>query len=230
MSGCHTHGDQIGGYVLGALEPAEQAEMRLHLASCQRCARAEQELAGLPLLLDCIDPEDIPPPELSPQIEDAVLDRFVRERASTGRTGVDRLRPRVLIAAAGIAAAVLAALVVLLGGDDDARAYASADLRGRGPGSARAQVTAVPAGTQIELSARRLPARPGGVYEVWCVASDGRWVSGGTFRVQGDGRARAELTAAVQPGDYHRIVITRGARDAAEGRRGDALLEGRLVY
>ena len=31
MTGCHTHGDLLGGYILGSLEPGEMQEMRAHL-------------------------------------------------------------------------------------------------------------------------------------------------------------------------------------------------------
>ena len=61
MSGCPTHGALLGGYVLGALEPAEMEAMRLHLESCPQCAREERKLAGLPALLDTIEPGDVPP-------------------------------------------------------------------------------------------------------------------------------------------------------------------------
>jgi hypothetical protein len=64
------------------------------------------------------------------------------------------------------------------------------------------------------------------MYELWCVRSDGHWVSGGTFRAAGDGRAEAVLTAAVRPGDYHVMVVTRHE----DGKRGPALLRGELRY
>ena len=82
VSGCPTHGALLGGYVLGALEPPEMEAMRLHLESCPQCAREERKLAGLPALLDTIEPGDVPPPQLSPELEELVLDRFVRERRS----------------------------------------------------------------------------------------------------------------------------------------------------
>jgi hypothetical protein len=64
------------------------------------------------------------------------------------------------------------------------------------------------------------------MYELWCVRSDGRWVSGGTFRAASDGRAEAELTAAVRPGDYHSMVVTRHR----DGKHGPTLLRGDLHY
>jgi glutaredoxin len=235
VSGCRTHGTLIGGYVMGALEPAEMEAMRLHLESCPQCAREERKLAGLPALLDTIEPGDVPPPELSPELEEVVLDRFVREREAPPERPADRWRRTpVLAAAAGIAAALLVGLVALLaGGPRDDTAYASADLRSRGTASGavgKAWLTTVDAGTQVSLRASRLRDSSAEVYELWCVRVDGRWVSGGTFKAGPDGRAAAELTAAVAPGDYHRIVITRIPAGAGEATRGSIVLRGKLKY
>jgi hypothetical protein len=62
---------------------------------------------------------------------------------------------------------------------------------------------------------------------VWCIRADGRWVSGGTFRANRKGWAAAELTAAVEPGDYHRMVVTHGR---VQGDRGPAVLRGQVRY
>lgn len=236
MSGCATHGELLGGYVLGSLDAAEMEEVRAHVAGCPLCGPEARALAGLPALLDHIEPADVPPPALSPSVEEAVLDRFVRERGRERRARRARRRtltiPRVAALAAACAAAVLA-LVWSGGGGDDARAYASAKLAPLARGStatATAWVAEVPAGTRVRLRARGLPAVKGAMYELWCVRADGHWVSGGTFRAARDGRAEAELTAAVRPGDYHLMVVTRHARDAAEAERGPALLRGRLRY
>ena len=66
------------------------------------------------------------------------------------------------------------------------------------------------------------------MYELWCIRADGHWVSGGTFRAGRRRAGGAVLTAAVRPGDYHVMVVTR--HTAAEGKHGPALLRGRLRY
>ena len=109
-----------------------------------------------------------------------------------------------------------------------AYARVSLDPRAGGSASATAWLGEVPAGTRIRLESSGLPA--GSEYEVWCIRSDGRWVSGGTFWADRDGRADAELTAAVRPGDYHRMVVTRRPAGAEEGARGPAVLGGALRY
>ena len=147
-------------------------------------------------------------------------------------------RVPVLAAASGIAAALLVGLVVLLiGSESEDTAYAWSSMKGRGAAAdakGYARLTSVDAGTRVSLQARRLPGERGDQFELWCVRTDGRWVSGGTFKSRADGRAAAELTAAVTPGDYHLIVDhhdgrrarARGGRDA---RQAQLLIEPHLA-
>jgi hypothetical protein len=219
--------------------------MRRHVADCPQCGPEAQRLQGLPGLLDRIAPADVPPPTLSPQVEEAVLDRFARERREEGAGGAPergagrsarrpalfRRRPLAL-AAACVAALTLGFAVILpLAGDDGgAPAYAtvSLDPKAGGYGSGTAGLDDVPAGTRIRLEARGLQA--GSEYEVWCIRTDGRWISGGTFWANRSGPTEADLTAAVRPGEYHRMVVTRRPEGAGEGDRGPAVLGGELRY
>jgi hypothetical protein len=226
MSRCASHGELVGGYVLGALERSEMDEMRDHVAACPTCGPEARRMASLPGLLDTVQPGDVPPPAAAPEVEEAILDRFVRERRP-------RVAPRRRLLIAAVAATVVVVavslLVVLPADERESRAYASARLapvEAASRARATAYVDAVPAGTRVTLGARGL-VRDGAAYELWCVRSDGKWVSGGTFRSAADGRARAQLTAAVKPGDYHVIVITRASDD---GARGTPVLRGELRY
>lgn len=229
MNPCQSHGDLVGGYVLGALEPSEMEEMRRHVETCPHCGPETRRLSALPGLLEAVEPADVPPPEISPRLEQAILDRFVRERRR--KAPRRRLRPVLIAAAACVAALALALAIRSAQDDDSASAYASARLAPVEAGSsarARAYVDAVPAGTKVTLGARGLETH-GAVYELWCVRENGEWVSGGTFRSGAGGRAWAELTAAVEPGDYHTIVVTRAAA-AGEKARGTPVLRGPLRY
>ncbi|MFD4955585.1 anti-sigma factor family protein [Streptomyces sp. NPDC058451] len=49
----------LGGYVLGALSPAESEQVRSHLATCDECRQEHAELAGLPALLATVTEADI---------------------------------------------------------------------------------------------------------------------------------------------------------------------------
>ena len=225
MTGCRSHGELIGPYVLGGLEPDEMEEMAEHMAECDRCAAELRRLAPLPALLDRAQAEDTIA-ALSPQLEDAVLDRFVRERARAARPR-PRWRRFALAAAAAAALALAVVLALVLPGGSE-RAYAHAELwstSGRVLGNA--SVAEVAGGTDVKLHANHLPVNRGAVYELWCVRTDGRWINGGSFHARADGSADAQLTAAVQPGDYHVVVVTR----RSEGdRRGAEVMRGKLRY
>ena len=225
MTGCRDYGDLIGPYVLGALEPDEVEEMNEHLAECDRCALERRRLAALPALLDAAEPDDTIA-ALSPQLEDAVLDQFVRERTRAARPR--RAWPRVAIPAAAVAIVILAVVLaqLLSGGGDSA--YARADLwsmSGKVLGNATA--AEVEGGTRVQLRAHNLPVARGAFYELWCVRTDGRWINGGSFRARSNGTAAAELTAAVRPGEYHVVVVT---RPSAGGERGAEVMRGKLSY
>jgi anti-sigma-K factor RskA len=185
----------------------------------------------------------VPPPTLAPEVEEAVLDRFARERREEGaggasgrRAGRSTRRPALLgrrplaVAAACLIALAVALALVLPGDEDGSAAYASVSLEpmAGGTGSATAWLDAVPAGTRIRLETRGLSA--GSQYGVWCIGTDGRWVSGGTFRADRDGRVEAVLTAGVKPGDYHRMVVTRRPEGASAAERGRPVLDGELRY
>jgi len=225
VTGCREYGDLIGPYVLGALEPAEVEEVDQHLTECDRCALERRRLAGLPALLDAAHVDDAVV-ALSPQLEDAVLDQFVRERARSARPrGAWR---RFAIPAAAAATVILAVVLALLlpGGSDNA--YARAELWSTsGQVLGNASVAEVEGGTRVHLRAHDLPVSRGAVYELWCVRTDGRWINGGSFQARSDGTAAAQLTAAVRPGEYHVVVVT---RRTAGGGRGAEVMRGKLTY
>jgi hypothetical protein len=91
-------------YVLGALAPGERLEFERHLAGCDDCTRAVQELAGLPGLLGRVDAKVLEHPPADQPGPDTLLPALVRE--------VDRRRRRRTFAAAGLAAAVVTVAAV----------------------------------------------------------------------------------------------------------------------
>ena len=226
MSGCRSHAEQVGPYVLNALEPDELDEMRHHLERCPRCAAEVRSLSDLPGLLDRAEVDDATATP-SPELEEEALDRFVKERAKAFPQ--KRSRRRLLIPAAAAAAVLLALVIAVLPGGTD-RAYARADLwslPAGGGAEGTADVAEVAAGTSVRLRAEHLPVAEGTAYELWCVRKDGAWVNGGSFHARADGSAAAELTAAVRPGEYRVVVIT---RRSTGGERGAEVMRGRLAY
>jgi Anti-sigma-K factor rskA/Putative zinc-finger len=248
----------IGGYVLHALEADEAEAVRRHIADCPDCAREHGELAPVPALLDTAHDPDAEPATPPAALEDAVLDRFARERAPDGapprRRGARpgrRLRAPSWLArplpAAGLAAVLAVALtlgatgVLDGGGDENGPKVYGAHLRaaaGEAPDQgtdpaptggdrpyAYAKLSSTDIGTRVELKASGL-AGAGAVYELWCEYPDGSKVSGGTFRADENGRAKATMTTAARIGDYHRLTV----EQRRPGKRGAQVLAGDIAY
>ena len=183
----HPHPD-LGGYVLGALEPAERADFEEHLAGCERCQAEVAELRGLPELLE----QAAPPVEVPPSLRE-------RTFAAVERAAAQQRRRRRLRLALTAVAACLVLVVAFVGGYTLSRVGPFAD-RGRviefalaapdgGPARATAKVRQVGDGLAITMEVSGLaPNPPGSVYECWYVgpgdslARPNR-VSAGTFTV-----------------------------------------------
>jgi len=217
MTGCEHVLPDIGAYVLGALEPAEEAAVREHLASCSDCAAEHASLAGLPRLLALAAPmEDDGLPAPGPAVEERVLDAIAGERRHRAPRGRRLLRPRVLVPAAAALAAVVVAVVIALGtGDERTPGFEVALQPVAGEtASGRALLTSADAGIKMRLWVRGLPRDPGIVYEVQCDAP-GWTASAGTFRADTDGRAYVVLNTAARRGEYDAIRIVRRKRSSS---------------
>jgi Putative zinc-finger len=231
VTGAHVLED-LGGYVLGALEPEEREAVERHLAECPQCAAEHARLAGLPGVLRHADGLEIP--AAPPAVEERLLDRVAQEagvRPRRGRAGMlgllarpRRWRPRLgggrAALAGALAGAALGAGVTALvagGGDDGSRPATQYQLRltGSTGASARAELEPGRGGTELHLWVKGLPPGAEAVYEVRCERA-GWSASAGTFRADARGRAYVVLTTAARIGEYERIrVIRRTApRDA----------------
>ncbi|HET8951649.1 MAG TPA: zf-HC2 domain-containing protein [Solirubrobacteraceae bacterium] len=206
----------IGAYVLGGLEPAEEAAVREHLATCSECAAEHASLAGLPRLLALAAPmaEAGPPPAA---IEERVLDAIAGELPQQSPRAPRRRLPRarVLVPAAVALAAVVVALVIALGGGDEQSPGFEVALRPAAgeTASGRAVLASADAGIKMQLWVRGLPRDPGIVYEVMCDAP-GWSASAGTFRVDSHGRAHVVLNTAARRGEYDAIRVVRRSRSS----------------
>jgi hypothetical protein len=234
----------IGGYVLDALEPHEADGVRRHLADCRDCAAEHARLAELPALLALTDADDTAAEQPPDALEEAVLDRFAREhrgerqaRSARGRLVAlgHRLRRPVPAALAGAAAAAAATAVIALpiagGGEDSSGHTYHAWLDGTAAAptaNANAKLETTSSGTAVELHVRGVPARPGDVYELWCIRDDGTKISAGTFRVEPDGRGSADLTTAARLGEYRRMSVERV--NPARAESGEPVMAGDIQY
>lgn len=210
--------EDIGAYVLGALDTDSAKRVEAHIKHCPGCATAHAELSGLPALLDLAvvtgasDEEPLPP-----AIEERLLDRFAREHVSVPARR--RWRPRIAIATGGalVGAAVACAALVLglnfqRNGGRPPSQYQLV-MKPIGPAhkaSARAGLRTTDEGTVVRLWVNNLPGGPQDVYEVFCDAK-GWSASAGTFRVDARGNGYVILTSAVKKGSYESIRIVRRA-------------------
>jgi len=100
----------LGVYLLGALEPTEQATIEAHLAQCAQCRSQLAELAELPSMLERISLDDIAPEPLVPS-NDLYERVAARARAEVAdELAIRRRRYRRLTAVAA------ALVVVVVGG------------------------------------------------------------------------------------------------------------------
>jgi anti-sigma-K factor RskA len=224
----HPHPD-LGGYVLGALEPAERADFEEHLAGCERCQAEVAELRGLPELLE----QAAPPVEVPP---------WLRERtfAAVERAAAQQRRRRRLRLTLTAVAACLVLVVAFVGGYTLSQVGPFAD-RGRviafalaapdgGAARATAKVRQVGDGLAITMEVSGLaPNPPGSVYECWYVgpgdslARPNR-VSAGTFTVGADGRASLRMHSAADLQRYPAMGVTLERDRGNPARTGDKVL------
>ena len=101
--------DWDGAYVLGALSPEERRAYEQHLAECDECSRAVQDLAGLPGILGRLDREEAL--ALRDLPDDAALQdgAHVPDRAAGIARRVRRARRRGRILASLVVVGVLLA-------------------------------------------------------------------------------------------------------------------------
>jgi hypothetical protein len=207
--------NELGGYVLGALEPEEEAAVREHLSRCAECADEHAALAGLPRLLELAGPiAEAGPP--APALEERVLDAIAGERPHrVRRRRLPRPRARVLLPVAAALATVAVALVIALGGGEEGTPGFEVALRPVAGGTAqgRAVLNGADAGIEMQLWVRGLPRDPGIVYEVYCDAP-GWTASAGTFRADSRGRAHVVLNTAARRGEYDAIRVVRRSRSS----------------
>ena len=188
-----------GSYVLGALAPTERQEFERHLAGCPTCARAVQELAGLPGLLGKTDLATIEYPPAEVPVPDTLLPTLVRE--------VRRSQQRRLFVTGAVAAAAAAVLTVgsltVLGGAGEQTPLAAPPASvpsvsdapsgqgmvpvGYGRMAANVTLASVAWGTRLDLTCSYAPAAPGDesastAYSLVVLTSDGRTEQVATWR------------------------------------------------
>jgi anti-sigma-K factor RskA len=225
--------EDLAGWVLGALDPAESERFRRHLQSCQQCQDEAAALAPTGRLLNFVAPQPSsraaspaaaePPADLQARTLDRVM--------AAARKSSWRRRSAWLSSAVAAAAVVVGGSVAALSlGSSPAYAY---ELHPQNGSSAtgKATVTHTDGGWAVQMSARHLKPLPHGeYYECWYVAqkstvSHPSMISGGTFSVGSGGSTAVTMNMAGDPDDYPIMEVT--VQDAdSPGQIGLVVLTG----
>lgn len=177
-------------YVLGALSPEERGAFEHHLRECPECARAVQEVAGLPGLLSQVSPDMIEPEPAPANILPSVLTRVRRSRRR-------RTLVTAAISAASVAAAVAVVVAVLsLSGQQHGTAMTPL---GPYPVQAVAAVQAESGGAHVNLSCSYHGTDSGADYRLVVVRADGSETELATWWADPDATAEMSIDTAISP-------------------------------
>ena len=203
--------NSLGAYLLGALLPAEHADVEQHLEGCSTCRLELSALAGLPRLLASLDATDVQHLEAAPAAPDEqLLDRILMELARRRRA--QRRYGRVFAAAIIVAVLSAAAFTALRASEHHESAYAHARMVSAT--NTRSGVQAVvafqrqPWGTSLHLALRGVP--PGTRCELIAVLADGRRQTAGAWRASYEGTASIDAATDARPDHLDSVeVVTR---------------------
>jgi anti-sigma-K factor RskA len=220
---------ELGGYVLGALEPGETERFEEHLAECADCRAEVGRLSGVRRLLEESAPPVDVPAGLAARTFEAVERAARSERQRVGQRRV-----------VGAVAAAVALIVVTAGtvfgisrlGDPDDGAEREIRLEAATAGHQRgsAYVRQMVSGTRVRLELTRLtPNRSGTYYECWYIGERDRpghpdRVSAGSFSVGADGTANVTMLTAARFERYPRMAVTLEPADGNPSANGPEVL------
>ena len=208
--------DDIGAYLLGALDPGEQRAFEQHLETCEECrdevVRLEVARDALPRGVDQVDP----PERLKASLMETV--RAEAPEPAAGRAPARRSRWRDLFLArpryAAAAAAVLIAVGIGVGaaigalgggGDDAARTVAATVDEVRMPAAEGSLAIHDDGGATLRVTGMQQP-QADHVYEVW-IQHDGRISPSSLFTVEHDGTGAAAIPDDLEDADA--VLVTR---------------------
>jgi anti-sigma factor RsiW len=225
LSSCREIRQALGVYVLGAIDPAERAQVEAHLATCPGCREELASLAGLPAMLrkvPVVEAERLAAPDaesdLSVVPSEDMLQSLVARTANVRRN--HRWR--------GVLAAAAAVIVALGGGAAIATALqpsspAAAEhwhtaLGGGAPGiRLTVEYRPVESGTMIRANVTGLP--PGSVCQFLIADGHGKAMPLGSWQFwKGSGSVWYPASSSLSDVDLHTFELTIGGKVVASAR------------
>lgn len=191
----------IASYVLGTLDPRDQAEVADHLTRCASCRAQLEQLADLPGLLAHVPP-DVAATGL-PRPQQGLLDRVLA--AAAAEVAQRRRRRRVLTVAAAAALVVGGGVAVSVSQDDVASVRSTTVTGAQGPVHARVQLQPAAQGTELTLELSGVA--PEQECRLVAVAADGTRDIAASWRASYTGEATIRGHTAVDAARINRLVI-----------------------
>jgi anti-sigma-K factor RskA len=234
VSGHDRFADDVGAYLLGALEPNEVRRFEKHLKSCGDCRR---EVARLEVARDAL-PASVEQHSPAPELKAALMETVRAEAADSARsalrtparTGRSRwrdmllARPRLAAAAAALLVAIGVAAGALVGatgggGQHSSTVAATVDTSRMPAGRASLVVPAdadTKGGAILRVEGMQAP-QAGHVFEVWIKRGD-KVTPSSLFTVGRDGSGAAAIPNRLRGADA--VLVTRepegGSRQPSE--------------
>jgi anti-sigma-K factor RskA len=211
----------LGVYVVGAIDPAERAQVDEHLADCQSCRDELAGLAGLPAMLSRVPAADVeqlslPLLHLAEAVEppDELLNSLLGKVSAKRKSRM--WRNVAAVAAAAVIAAAGATAVTQL--TRPATSGAVAEQGSANAGDVSAVVDYAPVGWGTAMRVQVSGIKPGTVCQFWVVGRNGTSQYAGTWTVAGDyGRGYGEkawypASSAVSAHSVRGFQITSGGK------------------
>jgi hypothetical protein len=228
--------EDLAGWVLGALDPAESERFGVHLESCRECQDAVAEFEPAAQLLRTTgSPDQLPADagtnEPPADLEERTLARI--RQASTKRNWRQRASYRWAAAAAAVAVVAGGGATALTVAQSAPASAFTIAMHARDGTSASGKAVAhhTASGWSIQMTVHHLKRLPTGrFYECW-YASPGSTtghrdlITAGTFTVDANGNATMQMWSAADPKQFPTMQITEeSAGDAAQ--HGQVILSG----
>jgi anti-sigma-K factor RskA len=208
------HQDDVGAYLLGALNDLERQAFERHLRGCGEC---QEELARLRPAADAL-PGSVQQFEPPARLKAALMEVVEREARGESETRRERRAPtqlprRRFTRPLAVAAVLLLGLVVAFGvsqlGGDETRTVAATIDKAMPQAGGHLDID----GEEATLQLHDMPELRGPrVYQVW-LQHDDQMVPARTFEVGANGTGRVELRG-VDRADG--VYVTREARGGAQ--------------
>ncbi len=196
----------LGAYVLGALDPAERAELEVHLGGCAGCRQELATLAGMPGLLGRIDAAEAE--QASEPAPERLLERTLGELVRRRRRDSRRRTVAAAAAAVVLTASGAGGALALTASQQRSAPVGSQTVRAADPSSgvrASVQLRARPWGTQLTVNISGVPA--GTRCRLVALGTGGRQEMAGTWQVSYTGSADVDGATAIPRGELTAVQV-----------------------